>query len=219
MNTNWIAALIFSIAPLLAQGEVAPRAGEGAPPEWRQRLEQAQQSLRQAREGVQRLMQEREGERPTPQRDRAPRQQDERGERQGRGDGPGRGERQGRSDGRRPQGPGARMQRGGERHGRGEIQGRGERHGRGDGRRPQGPGARMQRGGAPMRGMAPMPWQGRGEAGFGRSARGPMVERLQQMQQLRERAMQWRQRMGDGPRTGPMRRPMPQPQGRGRSDV
>jgi hypothetical protein len=51
-----------------------------------------------------------------------------------------------------------------------------------------------------------------------------MVERLQQMrqlQQMRERAMQWRQRMDDGPRTGTMRRPMAQPQGRGRgrSDV
>ena len=94
MNTHWIAALLFSITPLFAQGEVAPRAGEGATPEWRQRFEEAQQSLQQAREGMQRLMQERAGERrqdpcagerPMPQRDRAPRQQDERGERQGRG--------------------------------------------------------------------------------------------------------------------------------------
>lgn len=208
---HWMIALFCSLAPLTAQGQPAPQGGERAPEEWRQRLEETQQQLRQAREQLQRLMQERTG---GERRDGAaprPMQQGER--RQPQGDGPRDGGQRdvGQRDGgmrRRDAGPRddrrteARRNRDGERSdGRGDARregarGQGRSQDRGD--RRMTPPTRspmperlqpLQRLRAQWLRQGPSTGGGRGE---GRMQGAPMRQRLQQMQQLRERAQQFR---------------------------
>jgi len=186
---HWMIALFCSLAPLTAQGQPAPQGGERAPEEWRQRLEETQQQLRQAREQLQRLMQERTG---GERRDGAaprPMQQGER--RQPQGDGPRddrRTEARRNRDGERSDGRGDARREGA--RGQGRSQDRGDRRMTPPTRSPMPERLQpLQRLRAQWLRQGPSTGGGRGE---GRMQGAPMRQRLQQMQQLRERAQQFR---------------------------
>ncbi len=126
---HWMIALFLTLAPLAAQGPEGPQGGERAAEGWRQRVEEAQQTLQAARAQLQRLQQERAG---GERRDDGARQRP-----QGDGNGPGGRGRDGRD-------PGARSDRGDGRRmdgARKSISGRDQRasaHGRHGARRGSG---------------------------------------------------------------------------------